>query len=146
MTAALLGTTLESLQLWDILRALDYLADQDKLSSGSISIYGRREMGALALYAAALDDRVTRVILDNPPASHWDLPAFLNVLRHTDLAEVAGAVAPREIVSLTPLPATFDLARSIYRLHPNARPFRQVDSLGQALRSPRPVGRAFEPD
>jgi cephalosporin-C deacetylase-like acetyl esterase len=134
MSAALTGTTLESLQLWDILRAIDYLAGRVKTGLGPISIYGRREMGALALYAAALDDRVERVILENPPASHWDGPAFLNVLRYTDLAEVAGIMAPREIVSLSALPASFELTRAIHQLHPFARALRQVDSLGDALR------------
>ncbi len=102
MTAALLGGTLESMQLWDILRSVDYLVDQEKLNLSSISVYGRKHMGGLALHAAALDSRFSRVILDDPPASHWQGPALLNVLRITDLPEVAGMMAPREIVSLTP--------------------------------------------
>jgi hypothetical protein len=134
MTAALLGGTLESMQLWDILRSVDYLVDEEKLTLASLSVYGRRAMGGLALHAAALDTRITRVILDDPPSSHWQAPALLNVLRITDLAEVAGLVAPREIVSLTPLPETYRYTRSIYGLYGKTASIRQAASLGEALR------------
>ncbi|MBL8179081.1 MAG: acetylxylan esterase [Bryobacterales bacterium] len=132
MTAALLGATVESMQLWDALRSVDFLLEQEKLPLNSISLYGRKAMGGLALHAAAIDPRITRVILDDPPGSHWQGPPLLNVLRITDLAEVAGMVAPREIVSLTPLPEPFRLTSAIYKLF-GASP-RQADSLGQALR------------
>ena len=134
MTAALLGGTLESMQLWDILRSVDYLVDGEKLNLSSISIYGRKHMGALALYAAAMDNRVSRVILDDPPGSHWQGPALLNVLRITDLPEVAALVAPREIVSLTPLPEDYRYTSSIFGLHGRSDRIREVKSLGEALR------------
>ncbi|MBE0656215.1 MAG: acetylxylan esterase [Bryobacteraceae bacterium] len=134
MTAALLGATLESMQLWDILRSVDYLVDEEKLKLSSISVYGRRDMGGLALHAAALDNRISRVILDDPPASHWQAPALLGVLRVTDLPEVAGLVAPREIVSLTPLPEAYQYTRSIFRLHGKPDSIRQAASLGEALK------------
>jgi cephalosporin-C deacetylase-like acetyl esterase len=134
MSAALLGTTIESLQLWDVLRAAEFLTKDQNLPIRSIATYGRREMGILGLYAAALNPAVARIVLDNPPASHWDAPAFLNILRHTDLNEVAGMLAPREIVSLSPLPPTFNLTRAIHQLDPKSRPFRTVTSLGDALR------------
>jgi len=132
MTIALLGATLESMQLWDILRSVDFLESQAKVTS--ISVYGRRGMGALGIHAAALDSRVSRVILDDPPASHWQGPALLNVLRHTDLTEVAAMVAPREIVSLTPFPRTFQYTSELFKLTPGALPLRQADSLAEALK------------
>ena len=134
MTVALLGATLESLQLWDVLRSVDYLAEEEKLKLTSISVYGRKEMGGLALHAAAMDSRITRVILDDPPGSHWQGPALLNVLRYTDLAEVAAMAAPREIVSLTPLPDAYRYTRSIYGLYGKSGSMRQAASLGEALR------------
>jgi cephalosporin-C deacetylase-like acetyl esterase len=134
MTVALLGGTLESLQLWDILRSVDYLVEEEKLDLSSISVYGRKYMGGLALHAAAIDSRISRVILDDPPASHWQGPALLNVLRITDLPEVAGLVAPREIVSLTPLPDAYRYTRSIFGLYGKSGSIRQAASLGEALR------------
>jgi len=131
MTAALLGATLESMQVWDILQAVRFLRETEKIDG--LSVYGRRHVGGLALHAAALDEGITRVILDDPPGSHWQGPALLGVLRFTDLAEVAAAVAPREIVSLTPLPRSFDYTRSIFGLHGAAAKMRQARSLGEAL-------------
>jgi hypothetical protein len=133
-TAALVGATIESMQLWDILRAVDYLTEGEQLNLSSISVYGRKQMGALALYAAALDERITRVVLDDPPASHWQGPALLNALRFTDLAEVAGLMAPREIVSLGPLPETYRYTASIYALHSKQAQVRQAGGLSDALR------------
>jgi hypothetical protein len=90
-------------------------------------------MGPLALYAAALDDRITRVILDDPPASHWQGPPLLNVLRLTDLPEAAALMAPREIVSLTTLPAAYDHTASIYALYGKRDAIRQAGALGAAM-------------
>ncbi len=133
-TAAMVGSTIESMQVWDILRSVAFLADEEKLPIKSISVYGRGEMGALGIYAAALDKRITRVILDDPPASHWQGPALLNVLRITDLPEAAALVAPREIVSLTALPPQYDYTASVFALHgPKAR-IRLAGGLAAALR------------
>ena len=71
------------------------------------------------------------MILEDVPASHWQGPPLLNVLRITDLPEVAGMVAPREIVSLTPLPEAYRYTSSIYRLHGKA--IREASALGEAL-------------
>ena len=133
MTAALIGTTVESMQLWDILRAVDYLAEGEGLKLDGVSIYGRAQMGALALYAAALDPRVTRVILDNPPASHWEAAPLLDILRITDLPEAAALMAPREIVSLSRLPAEYAYTASVYALYGKKNPFREAGDLGEAL-------------
>jgi len=129
MTAALLGGTLETLQLWDILQSVRFLIETEKVRG--VSVYGRRHTGGLALHAAALEPRITRVILDDPPASHWQGPALLGVLRFTDLAEVAAMIAPREIVSLTPLPQSFRFTEGVYGLH--GVKLREANSLAESL-------------
>src|SRR5262249_25239735 len=100
-TASWIGRTVASMQVWDILRSIEWLASEEKISASSVSIYGKGDMGILAIYAGLFDERVQRVILNDPPASHWQRPALLNVLRVTDIPEVAAAFAPRQIVSLT---------------------------------------------
>lgn len=132
-TAALLGGTLATMQLWDVLRSLDFLIDEQRLPLTSVSLYGRGAMGPLGFYAAALDQRITRVIVDEPPASHREGPPLLNVLRLTDLPEAAGLVAPRELVSLTPLPAAYDYTASVFALHGRREAIRMAGGLGQAL-------------
>src|SRR5205809_4016376 len=121
------------MQVWDILRAIQWVADEEKLPMASLSLYGKGEMGMLALYAALLDERVQQVILSDPPASHWQGPALLNVLRVTDLPEVAGALAPRRLVSLTKLPETFNYTQHLYQLQRASNQFLQSGSLPEAL-------------
>lgn len=133
MTMGLLGATIETLQTWDVLRSLDYLAEVEKLDLSNVSVYARKEMGVAALYAAVLDDRIQRVILDDPPYSHWQGPAILNALRFTDLAEVAAMVAPRELVTLSPLPDAWRMTSAVYALHgPRAR-LRRAHALADAV-------------
>ena len=133
VSAALLGTTLESMQLWDILRALEYLAGHERLAARTVSLYGRGEMGALALCAAALRDNISRVIVNNPPVSFWNGPAVLHALRYTDLPEIARVIAPREIVSIGPIADLYRAAGSLYRLY-GAPGLREAGSLGEALK------------
>ena len=132
-TAALFGATLESMQVWDILRAIDYLREAEGLALSSVSVYARKEMAVPAMYAAALDERITRVILDDPPYSHWQGPAILNALRFTDLPEVAALLAPRELVSLMPLPDPYRFTLSVYGLYGKKDRIREARSLDGAV-------------
>jgi len=90
-------------------------------------------MGIVALYASLFDERIKQVILSDPPGSHWQGPALLNALRVTDIAEVAGALAPRRLVSLTKYPEPFEHTRVIYRLQGASNQFVQSLSLPEAL-------------
>jgi hypothetical protein len=119
MSAPWSGRTVAAMQTWDILRALEWIFAEEKLNPSSLSIYGKNEMGVLALYAALLDARVTEVILSNPPSSHWQGPALLNVLRVTDFPEVASALGKGRVISLTKIPSNFRA--------------RRAESLSQAL-------------
>ena len=108
--------------------------DEEKLPLTSIAVYGRKDMGALVLYAAALDTRITRVILNDPPATHRQGPALLSILRITDLPEAAALLAPREIVLLTPLPPAYRYTASIFALYGAQVHLGQRHGLAAALR------------
>jgi len=133
MTAAWSGRTIAAMQVWDILRAVEWAANEEGIPASSIAIYGKGEMGILALYAALFDQRVGQIILNDPPGSHWQSPALLNVLRVTDIAEVAGAFAPRRLASLTKLPDSFAHTQGIYRLQHASIQFVHSPSLPEAL-------------
>jgi hypothetical protein len=45
------------------------------------------------MYAALLDGKVQRVIMQSPPASHVNGPHYLGVLRYTDISETADLLA-----------------------------------------------------
>ena len=74
----------------------------------------------LAMYAALFDKRIQQIVLNDPPASHWQRPALLNVLRVTDIPEVTRALERRRLVSLTKPP-------------PGLANVRTADSLPEAL-------------
>jgi cephalosporin-C deacetylase-like acetyl esterase len=95
--SALVGRTVASMQLWDLLRAVEMILDMDELPFGRIFTYGVGEAGVIAIYAALLDERVAGALADAPPASHADGPHFLNILRVMDVPEAAGLLAPRPL-------------------------------------------------
>jgi cephalosporin-C deacetylase-like acetyl esterase len=132
-TAVWVGRTIAALQVWDIRRTVDWVLEDQRLRPDSISIYGKGDMGILSLYAALMDERVGTVVLNDPPASHWQRPALLNVLRVTDLAEVAGALAPRRLVAVTKLPMEYDHTKAIYKLQGAADQFVTSVSVPDAL-------------
>ena len=132
-TAAWVGRTIASMQLWDILRAVEWAEREKKFAPSSIAVYGKGDMGILGLYAGVLDARVDEVILNDAPGSHWEGPALLNVLRITDIAELAGAFAPRRLVSLTEFPKTFGHTKSIYQIYGQPSRMARSGSLPEAV-------------
>jgi hypothetical protein len=132
-TAVWVGRTVAAMQVWDIRRAVDWALQDRRFKPSAISVYGKGDMGILALYAAIMDDRVGTVVLNDPPASHWQGPALLNVLQVTDIAEVAGVLAPRRLVAVTKLPEEYDHAKGLYELQGAAAQFVTSGSLPDAL-------------
>jgi cephalosporin-C deacetylase-like acetyl esterase len=132
-TAEILGSTIESMQVWDIMRAIEFMTADEKMYPASISIYGRGDMGILALYAAIMDSRPGCVVLDHPPTTHWNGAPLLNVLRVTDIPEAAALFAPRELVLLQPAGKGFEHTAALYRLTGHANEFRKARSLPAAL-------------
>ncbi|HZO91024.1 MAG TPA: acetylxylan esterase [Chthonomonadaceae bacterium] len=132
-TASWTGRTIAAMQVWDILRAVRWAYREAKLSPASLSVYGKGEMGILALYAGLLEEQIGHVILRDPPSSHWQGPALLNVLRVTDIPEAAAAFAPRQLTFLREMPAAFDSTRTIYRLCGQAGQIGCAPSLPDAL-------------
>lgn len=86
------GTTIDSMQVFELLRALALVRTLPGIDGARVSVTGKGEMGVNAMYAALLDGRVSRVVLHSPPASHRFGPHYLGVLRHTDIALTAAAM------------------------------------------------------
>ena len=82
------GTTLESMQVYEVLRSLEFLRSLPEVDPSRITIAGKGETGVSGLYAALLDGQVARIVLGTPPASHRQGPTYLDVLRYTDIPEV----------------------------------------------------------
>ena len=70
--AMVAGTTLESMQVYEILRSLELLRGQPEVDATRLAITGRYEAGINGMYAALLDGKVGSVISRLiPPLGAW---------------------------------------------------------------------------
>jgi cephalosporin-C deacetylase-like acetyl esterase len=86
--AMVAGTTLESMQLYEVFRSLRFLRSRPEVDTTRITIVGKGETGVHGLYAALLDSNVARAVLSSPSPSHRQGPCYLGILRFTDIPEV----------------------------------------------------------
>jgi hypothetical protein len=93
--AMVVGTTIESMQLYEVLRSMAFLRSLPEVDPTNITIIGKGETGVHGLYAALLDTGVRRVVLGSPPASHRQGPTYLGILRYTDIPEVISLLGNR---------------------------------------------------
>ena len=130
----MLGTPLLGGQIYDTLRALDYLRSRPD-AGGEVSLVGDGPHGVIALYAAALDARVRGVALRQTVTDYRSLAVAerysqpfgiyaFGLLREFDLPEVARAVGPRPVLLLNPVTARGEpagaAALDLYKSVPNA--------------------------
>jgi cephalosporin-C deacetylase-like acetyl esterase len=124
----MLGHPLVGGQVFDTLRALDYLGTRGYVGGG-VYLVGDGPHGVIALYAAALDERARGVALLKTVTDYRSLAVAerysqpfgiyaYGLLREFDLPEVASAVGPRRVLLLdasTPLGAPAGAAaRDVY--------------------------------
>ncbi len=133
-SAVWVGRTVAAMQVWDILRTLEWLLEDRSLSPSRVVVFAKNEMAVPAFYATLLDDRIHHLIVRNPPGSHTNAPALLNVLRFTDIPEIAAGTAPRKITFLGRPPEPFEFTKQIYGLHGNAAGISSASSLAAALK------------
>ncbi|MFO0915544.1 MAG: prolyl oligopeptidase family serine peptidase [Pirellulales bacterium] len=100
---ALLGRTVDTGRLWDVVAAARWLASSAAADPSTgrpqLTVAGRSAAGVLAGYSALLADEISAVHLDDPPATHMDAaaPQLLNILRVADVPDLLGAIAPRQL-------------------------------------------------
>jgi cephalosporin-C deacetylase-like acetyl esterase len=93
--AMVAGTTLESMQVYETLRSLEFLRSQPEVDPTKITIIGSGETGINGLYAALLDGKIERVVLASPPASHRQGPHYLGILKYTDIPEAVSLMGEK---------------------------------------------------
>ena len=104
-----LGRTLAGYEVLKVLAAVDCFRRDDpsrsgKSTSGKLAVVGWGEGGRLALYAAALDERLDGTLVSGyfgPRSRVWDEPAdrtVFGLLRGHSDAEIARLIAPRPLV------------------------------------------------
>jgi hypothetical protein len=130
----LLGKPLLGGQIYDTLRALDYLRSRAD-SDVPVSLVGDGPHGVIALNAAALDARVRGVALRGTVTDYRSLAVAerysqpfgiyaYGILKEYDLPDVARAVGPRPVLLLNPMTARNEPAGAadvtLYKSVPNA--------------------------
>ncbi len=94
----LLGRTVDTGRVWDIIAAARYLRERHG-QGAAVHVLGEGPAAVLAAYAALLEPEIAAVIAVEPPSSHMEAeaPQFLNVLRVCDIPDVFGMLAPRPL-------------------------------------------------
>jgi cephalosporin-C deacetylase-like acetyl esterase len=130
----MLGRPLLGGQIYDTLRALDYLRSRPD-AGAPVSLVGDGPHGVIALYAAVLDARVRGVALRQTVTDYRSLAVAerytqpfgiyaYGILREFDLPDVARAVGPRPVLLLNPVTPRGEAAGAaavdLYRTVPNA--------------------------
>ncbi len=104
----LLGLNPLTLNVWDVMRCLDYLQERPEVEGDRVGCVGLSYGGTLTLYASALDERVKAAIiscyLNKFKAYAYDIDntcgsqTVPGLLRYGEMAEVACLIAPRPLL------------------------------------------------
>ncbi|MEN8203014.1 MAG: hypothetical protein ABFS28_10490 [Bacteroidota bacterium] len=116
------GRTIASMQVYDLLRTLEFCRTLDGVNPEEIGIAGRDEMTVVAMYAALMDGNCHTLFLKDPPASQ-NLPGrpdgkgaaieMLNCLRITDLYQLPALLAPASIRYLGVVPESYQWSEEL---------------------------------
>jgi hypothetical protein len=112
LRAFLVGKTIVGIRTDDALQAVDWLFAN--LNPSGLTIHGIGALGIVALHAAVLDTRISRVEVENSLISYrsiMDVPLHRNVsevvipgvLRKYDVPDLVRAIAPRPVVVVNPV-------------------------------------------
>jgi hypothetical protein len=112
-----LGKPLLGQRVWDFLRCLDYLQSRADVDHRRIHGFGQGGAALAVLLSGVLDDRLCSVLLDSPIATYRSIVEsrvnylhvswyLYGVLKHFDLPDLAGCLAPRQCWLLNATDAT----------------------------------------
>jgi dipeptidyl aminopeptidase/acylaminoacyl peptidase len=141
---SLLGFNLLTLDIWDAMRAIDYLQRRSEVDPQRIGAVGSSFGGTMSLYIAALDDRVKCAIVScylNTFEQYAIRQAnfcgsqFLPRLRkYAELADVCGLIAPKPLLIVAgkeddgfPFHATMKAYRQVRRIYAAAGAAHRLD-------------------
>lgn len=151
LRAIIVGKTLVGMRTDDVIRVINWLSSRPDVDQTSVTLYGKGGLGMVALHAAAVDTRITRVIAENTLVSYrtaLDAPLHRNlseitipgVLEHYDVGDLLQAITPREVTLLNPAdaigqPMRFDQVRQRLNLGSTER----IRLVRRGVRDPLPI-------
>ncbi len=122
--AAWTGRTIASMQVYDLLRCIEFCRTLNGVDPSQIRIAARNEMGVVALYAALMDGNISQLYLENPPASQ-DMASdpdgkgaateMLNCLRATDLGEIPALISPTRTEFIGTMPDSYQWSENVLK-------------------------------
>ena len=122
MTALVVGKPLVGMRALDISRAVDLLEAREDVDPGRILAFGRGNGAAAVLYAATLDERLKKIVLERMLVSYQTVvdqkihrqvfeSVVPSVLHVCDLPDLVAALAPREVWMVNPVDAVGHVVR-----------------------------------
>jgi hypothetical protein len=120
--AAWTGRTVASMQVYDLLRCLEFCRTLPGIDPEKIAIAARDDMSVVTLYTALMDGGCESLILKNPPETQ-DLPGdpggkgsateLLNCLRITDVYQIPALLVPTKIQFVDKMPQAYQWSQDI---------------------------------
>jgi hypothetical protein len=106
--------SLFGMRVYDVLRCVDYMLSRPDIDAKRLRLIGQGAAALWAMHAAAIDQRITSLVAERALVSYRSLVqgdryvhnngVFIrDVLKHYDLPHVAGSIAPRELILLSPV-------------------------------------------
>ena len=118
------GRTVASMQVYDLLRCIEFCRALKGVDKDKIGIAARDEMTVVAMYAALMDGNCQKLILKNPPESQ-DKPSqpdgrgpaieMLNCLRVTDVYQLPALLSPANIVFIEEMTSAYQWSEKILK-------------------------------
>lgn len=118
------GRTIASMQVYDLLRCLEFCRTLKGVNADKIGLAARDEMGVVALYAALLNGNCHTVILKNPPESQ-DIASqpdgrgaaieMLNCLKITDVYQLPALIPSTNIIFKGIIPEAYQWSEKILK-------------------------------
>ena len=104
--ALLVGETMISWRVWDVIRTLDYIATRPELDSDRVGCMGISGGGTVTLFAAALEPRIRAALVSGYLNTFRDSVGSLahcidnyvpGILNWAEMHDIAGLIAPRPL-------------------------------------------------
>jgi hypothetical protein len=108
------GRSLVGMRAKDVARCVAFLGDRDDVDGGRITVLGERGLATVALYAAAFEKTIQRLVLVEPLLSYQALvtsryydPGYIHetvagALPRYDLPDLVASLEPRPVLLVDP--------------------------------------------
>lgn len=124
-SSAILGRSIASQQVWDVLQVLAWIKQQHLDTFNNIHLFGKGNMAIVSLYATLFDPSISHLVMTAPPDTHLKGPAIPGILRYADIPELTACIAPRQVSIIN------DCHHLLSRAQPYFAAISQADKINQ---------------